>query len=160
MTMFLDAATEATGNAGAQPTSFMNILSLIIPFALIAVVFYFFMIRPQKKQEKENAQMRDNLQVGDEVTTIGGIIGRVVSIKDETFTLETSRDRTKMRFLRSAIRSVDVKATDIRAAVSEKPADEKPAENTKKPAKKKAEEAKPAEKESVPAEENKENTSK
>lgn len=121
--MFLDsaAATDTTANSGS------SIWSLIISFGLIIVVFYFFMIRPQKKQEKEAAQMRDSLQVGDEVTTIGGIIGRVVSIKDETFTLETSRDRTKMRFLRSAIKSVDVKAADLRAA-AEAPAEEKAAE--------------------------------
>ena len=83
--------------------------------------------------------MRDSLQVGDEVTTIGGVIGRVVSIKDETFTLETSRDRTKIRFLRSAIKSVDVKVADLRAAeaAEEKPAEaveEKPAKKAKKDA--------------------------
>ena len=60
--------------------------------------------------------MRDALQVGDEITTIGGVIGRVVSIKEETVTIETSRDRTKIRFLRSAIRSVDVKAEDTKEA--------------------------------------------
>ncbi len=120
MFMFLDAAADA----GTTPSAGSSILSLIIPFALIIIVFYFFMIRPQKKQEKEAAQMRDSLRVGDEVTTIGGIIGRVVSIKDETFTLETSRDRTKMRFLRSAIKSVDVKVEDVRAA-AEKAEEEK-----------------------------------
>ena len=85
-------------------------------FALIFVVFYFIFIRPQKKQEKEQNAMRDALQVGDEITTIGGVIGRVVSIKEETVTIETSRDRTKIRFLRSAIRSVDVKAEDTKEA--------------------------------------------
>ena len=56
--------------------------------------------------------MRNNLQVGDEVTTIGGIIGRIVSIKDETCVLETTKNGTKIRFLKSAIRNVDVKAED------------------------------------------------
>ena len=83
---------------------------------LVVVVFYFFMIRPQKKQEKKDAAMRDALMVGDEVTTIGGIIGKVVSIKEETFVLETTKDRTRIRFLRGAIRSVDVKIADIVAA--------------------------------------------
>ncbi|MBQ8289289.1 MAG: preprotein translocase subunit YajC [Clostridia bacterium] len=87
--------------------------------ALVFVFFYFFMIRPQKKQEKKDSEMRDALAVGDEVTTIGGIIGKVVSIKGETFVLETTRDKTKIRFLRGAIRSVDVKAADIAAAVIE-----------------------------------------
>jgi preprotein translocase subunit YajC len=63
--------------------------------------------------------MRDALAVGDEVTTIGGIIGKVVSIKGETFVLETTKDRTKIRFLKAAVRSVDVKAADIAVAVME-----------------------------------------
>ena len=88
----------------------------IVMFAGLMVLMYFFMIRPQKKQEKEAAEIRNALVVGDEVTTIGGIIGKVVSIKDETFVLETTKDRTKIRFLRGAIRSVDVKMADIVAA--------------------------------------------
>ena len=83
---------------------------------LLVVVFYFFMIRPQKKQEKKDAEMRNALMVGDEVTTIGGIIGKVVSIKEETFVLETTKDRTKIRFLKGAIRSVDVRMADLIAA--------------------------------------------
>ncbi len=102
---------ESTGtDAGANPSG--NMLVMFLPLILVFALMYFFMIRPQKKQERMDAQMRDSLQVGDEVTTIGGIIGRVVSIKDETFTLETSRDRTKIRFLRTAIKSVDVKVAD------------------------------------------------
>jgi preprotein translocase subunit YajC len=80
--------------------------------AVVGVLFYFFAIRPQKKQEKETADMRNNLQVGDEITTIGGIIGKVVSIKEETCVIETSRDCTKIRILKSAISRVDVKAQD------------------------------------------------
>ena len=84
--------------------------------AIVFVVFYFFGIRPQKKQEREAAEMRNSLTVGDEVTTIGGIIGKIVSIKDETFVLETTRDHTRIRFLKSAVRSVDVRAADAKAA--------------------------------------------
>ena len=91
----------------------MTIGLVIGMFALL----YFFMIRPQKKREKEEAAMREAIQVGDEITTIGGIIGKVVSIKGETFVLETTKDKTKIRFLKGAIRSVDVKAADIAAAV-------------------------------------------
>ena len=79
---------------------------------VLIVVMYFTTIRPQKKQEKEQAKMRNELAVGDEVTTIGGIIGRVVSVKEETCVIETSHDRTKIRILKNAIRSVDVKAED------------------------------------------------
>ena len=88
------------------------------------------MIRPQKKQEKKDAAMRDALAVGDEVTTIGGIIGKVISIKGETFVLETTKDKTKIRFLKGAIRSVDVRAADIAAAVLETKEAEAEAEAT------------------------------
>jgi preprotein translocase subunit YajC len=78
--------------------------------AIIIVVFYFFGMRPQKKQERAAQEMRNNLSVGDEITTIGGIIGKVVSIKEETMVIETTRDHTRIRLLKSAIRSVDVPA--------------------------------------------------
>jgi preprotein translocase subunit YajC len=123
--MLLDTTTAAT-----EGNTIGSMLTMFLPLILIFVIMYFFMIRPQKKQERKEAQMRDSLQVGDEVTTIGGIIGRVVSIKDETFTLETSRDRTKMRFLRSAIKSVDVKIAD-RYAEAEAAKEEAKAEETK-----------------------------
>ena len=110
---FLLETTTASGG-----TFFENWGMIIMLVALVAV-FYFFMIRPQKKQEKKDAEMRGALQVGDEVTTIGGIIGKVVSIKEDTFVLETTKDKTKIRFLRGAIRSVDVKAADIASAIME-----------------------------------------
>ena len=88
-----------------------SILSIVI-IVVMFVALYFFMIRPQKKQEKEIANMRNNLQVGDEITTIGGIIGKIVSIKEETVMIETGHDRTKIRILRTAVRCVDVHAED------------------------------------------------
>ena len=103
---------ESSGSTGGTWWSILVIVGLF-------VLLYFFMIRPQKKQEKKDAEMRDALQVGDEVTTIGGIIGKVVSIKGETFVLETTKDKTKIRFLRGAIRTVDVKAADIAAQILE-----------------------------------------
>lgn len=89
-------------------------LITFVPIILIFVVMYFFMIRPQKKQEKEANNMRNNLQVGDEVTTNGGIIGKIVSIKDETCVIETTKDRTRIRILKIAIARVDVKAEDAK----------------------------------------------
>ena len=90
----------------------MEGMGSIIIIAVMFVALYFFMIRPQKKQEKQVKDMRDSLQVGDEITTIGGIIGKIVSIKDETLVMETSRDGTKIRILRSAVRCVDVPAEE------------------------------------------------
>ncbi len=88
-----------------------SIGSILIIIAMF-VVLYFLMIRPQKKQEKEVANMRNNIQVGDEISTIGGIIGKVISIKEETLMIETGHDRTKIRIHRWAVRSVDVHAED------------------------------------------------
>ena len=87
-------------------------LTMILMLVGLLVVMYFVMIRPQKKQEKEQNDMRNNLAVGDEITTIGGIIGKIVSIKEETCVIETSHERTKMRILKSAVSRVDVKAED------------------------------------------------
>ena len=103
-TFALDAAAANTGLGGSLP------MLLMIALAFVAV--YFFTIRPQKKQEKAVNDMRNALSVGDEITTIGGIIGRVVSIKDETCVIETSHERTKIRILKSAISRVDVTAED------------------------------------------------
>ena len=112
-----------------------NPLSLLLIPALL-VFMYFIAIRPQKRQQQQDAMMRDSLAVGDEVTTIGGIIGKVVSIKEETFVLETTKDRTKIRFLKGAVRSIDVKIADIAAAqAAEKQAAEKEAAPTEEEAK-------------------------
>ena len=90
---------------------FESIGSIVI-IVLMFVALYFFMIRPQKKQERETNEMRNNLTVGDEITTIGGIIGKVISIKEETVMIETGHDRMKIRILKSAVRSIDVHAED------------------------------------------------
>ena len=86
-------------------------ISIVMIVGVIALM-YFLMIRPQKKQEKEINDMRNNLQVGDEITTIGGIIGKIISIKEETIMIETGHDRTKIRLLKTAVRCVDVHAED------------------------------------------------
>ena len=97
--------TTATDGGG---TTMIMTIGMIV----VLVVVMIFSFRKQKKQDQEVATMRNNLQVGDEVTTIGGIIGKVVSIKDETCVIETSLDCTKIRILKSAISRVDVKAED------------------------------------------------
>lgn len=96
------------------PTGVNPIFTLILFGGLILMMV--LMTSRQRKQDKKDAEMRNSLAVGDEVTTIGGIIGKVISIKEETFVLETTKDRTKIRFLKGAVRSVDVKIADIAAA--------------------------------------------
>lgn len=88
-------------------TTTESYISLFFTLALMLVMLYFMIYRPQKKQEKKDAAMRSSLEIGDQVTTIGGIIGRVVAIKDDIFVLETGADRVKIRFTKNAISSVE-----------------------------------------------------
>ncbi len=109
-------------------TGFVWIIMIVLMIGM-----FWWSSRSQKKRDKETQDMRDALQVGDEVTTIGGIIGKVVSIKEETFVLETTKEKTHIRFLKAAIRSVDVKIADITAAAVE--TKDAPAETSAAPAK-------------------------
>ena len=97
-----------------ETTSDGGLLSMLPMLLLLAGVgvLLFFTSRSNKKQEKQAQDMRDSLTVGDEITTIGGIIGKIVSIKEETLVLETSHDRTRIRILKTAVSRVDVKAED------------------------------------------------
>lgn len=102
---FYNVALEAGANSGSMVGSIVMIVAMI-------AIFYFFIYRPQKKQEKEALAMKNSLEVGDEITTIGGIIGEVVSIKDETCVIETTKEKTKIRILKSAISKIDVRASE------------------------------------------------
>lgn len=77
------------------------------PIVLIVVLMYFIMIRPQRKKQKEEQKMRNNMRVGDEITTIGGICGRVLNIKEDSLVIETGADRNKMTIKKWAIQTVD-----------------------------------------------------
>ncbi len=98
MLMFL----ETTG-ATAQEVGGIGMLSSMLPLILILVVFYFLMIRPENKRKKEAEQMRSNLSVGDRITTIGGIVGTVVSVKDDKFVMETSADQVRIELCKWAL---------------------------------------------------------
>ena len=98
--------------AAAAPAGGASMVGSIVMIVAMVAIFYFLMYRPQKKQEKEKQAMMNALEVGDEITTIGGIIGEIVSIKEETVTIETGKERNKIRILRSAIKNVDVKASE------------------------------------------------
>ena len=79
----------------------------MLPLIMVLVVMYFLMIRPQKKKEKKTQEMRNNQQVADEITTLGGIIGRVVSLREDTLVIETGSDRSKIRIKRWAVQSCE-----------------------------------------------------
>ena len=94
----------AGAGAGAEGGAQGGAGSIII-FVVMSAAMYILMIRPQKKKQKEEQQMRDSIQIGDEITTIGGIMGRVVTVKEDSIVLETGADRVKMRFQRWAIQT-------------------------------------------------------
>lgn len=98
------AAVTATAGVG-------EMLGMILPLVLMFVVFYFLLIRPQKKRDKEVQKMRENIEIADEIVTIGGIIGRIVSIKDDTIVIETAGDRSKIRLARWSIQQ-NITATE------------------------------------------------
>ena len=94
----LDAGTSTTSGMGGS-------WQTIALMAALFGVMYFVMIRPQKKKQKEEQEMRDAIQIGDEITTIGGIMGRVVTVKEDSLIIETGADRTKMKIARWAIQT-------------------------------------------------------
>ena len=83
----------------------MQQYSSIILFVVIIVAFYFLLIRPENKRKKQVTEMRNELAVGDEVTTIGGITGTVCGIKNDLITIESGADRVRIQIMRWAISS-------------------------------------------------------
>ena len=105
------ASTAADAAAGAEAAAEVNpvaaLLTTFLPMVLIFVVFYFFLIRPQRKKDKQVKEMLNNLKAGDRICTIGGIYGTIVGIKDDTVTLSVGRDNLSMVVARWGIRSVE-----------------------------------------------------
>lgn len=97
------AATATDSSSAASAGTLESMLVTFVPLVLMLVVFYFLLIRPEKKRAAKMKEMLDNLQVADEVVTTGGIIGRVLSVKEDTVLIETGGDRTRIRILRSSI---------------------------------------------------------
>ena len=94
----------AASTSGAASSTGMG--STILMIVLMIAIFYFLMIRPENKRKKQAEEMRSSLKKGDWLTTIGGVYGRVVSITDRTVVIETSEDRVRIEFLKSAIGQV------------------------------------------------------
>ena len=93
-------AQNATSNTANQKSSSIQ---MIVMMVILFAVMYFLMIRPQKKRQKEEQEMRNALEIGDEIVTIGGIVGRVVTIRENDLIIETGADRNKMKIERWAI---------------------------------------------------------
>ena len=102
-----DAAGTTAADATQEVSAVASIVSLVLPLLLMGLVFYFMLIRPQRKKDKKVKEMLDALKPGDRVTTIGGIYGTIKSIKDDTIELSVGREDTKMIVARWAIRNVE-----------------------------------------------------
>ncbi len=105
--IFLDAAAGAAAATGEMNGASM--LLMLVPYLVLLIPLYFFMIRPSNKKKKKEAEMKKNAQVGDIITTIGGISGRIIAVKDEieSIVIETGSDKSRLQIKRWAIGSVD-----------------------------------------------------
>lgn len=129
MLNFLAESTTTTTTGGG------DLMSMMLPLVLMFVIFYFILIRPENKRKKEAEQMRSNLSVGDRITTIGGIVGTVVSIKDDKFVIETSADQVRIEFCKWALSTNDTaeeKAKAEKKRIAEEKAKAKAARKAKK----------------------------
>lgn len=99
-----------------QLADYGTIIAQFLPIVAMIAIFYFLLIRPQRKRDKAEKAMRNSITVGDEISTIGGIIGRVVSVKDDIFIIESTAERTKIKLHRWAIRGKEeaIPATDAK----------------------------------------------
>ena len=102
-----DAATTAATEEMSTGAMIIYTAVQLLPMILIFVVFYFMLIRPQRKKDKEAKQMLENLKVGDRICTIGGIYGTIVRIKDQVLTIEVGEAKTQMMIARWAVRNVE-----------------------------------------------------
>ncbi len=104
--LFAGCATTGAADGGDGTSAAGGGYSMIIMIVLMIAVFYFFIIRPENKKKKSAEEMRSNLSVGDQITTIGGIIGRIVAVKGDSIVFETSEDRVRMEVTKWAVSSI------------------------------------------------------
>ena len=111
MNLLADATATGAAEVAAEEmsTGAMIVYYAVqfLPMILIFVIFYFMLIRPQRKKDKEAKQMLENLKVGDRICTIGGIYGTIVRIKDQVLTIEVGEQKTQMMIARWAVRNVE-----------------------------------------------------
>lgn len=127
---FLAEGGEGGGNTGGG-----SLLGMLLPLILMFVIFWFILIRPENKRKKEAEAMRNAVKVGDDIVTIGGICGTVVSIKDERLVIETSADQVRMEINKWAVSSNETAAAAKKAAEKKAIEDAAKAKAAKKAAK-------------------------
>lgn len=111
-------ASGAEGDAAATGGGMLGVGTMVLYLVIIVLVFYFFMIRPEKKRKKKAQEMRDSLAVGDNITTIGGMMGKIVNVSGDTITFETGEDRVRIKIAKWGISSTgkDTSEPDEKAA--------------------------------------------
>lgn len=97
-----------------ETTDISSLLPILLIYAVFGLAIYFFLFRPNNKKKKKESEMRQGAEVGDQITTIGGVVGRIVAVRDESdsIIIETGSDRSRMMFKRWAISSVDTQKDD------------------------------------------------
>ena len=127
----LDTAAASAENAQANTWQMAITLGV---WLVVIVVAYFLFIFPQRKKQKQEEELRNNIEIGDDVTTIGGIVGRVIAVRDddETIIVETGSDKTRMRFKKWAISSVDTPSKQPKKDDTKKSDKETKKDKTKK----------------------------
>lgn len=108
--MLTQTAGVLLTNSGTNSSA--SLLSMLLPFVILIAVFYFLLIRPENKKKKAAAKMRSELAVGDEITTIGGVVGTICQVKEDTIIIETSADRVRMEFTKWAISTKGTQSTE------------------------------------------------
>ena len=128
MFTFLTETTTPTDPAG-------GLLSMLPMLLIMVAVFYFMIIRPENKRKKEAEQMRSNIKNGDKITTIGGIVGKVVDVKEDKFVIETGADQVRIEFAKWALSTNETAAEAAKEAAKKAEEDRAKAKAAKKAAK-------------------------
>ncbi|BDF70992.1 preprotein translocase subunit YajC [Oscillospiraceae bacterium] len=105
--MLKELSTALLTEGGAS-----SMVTMILPFVVLIAVFYFLLIRPENKKKKEMAKMRSELSVGDQITTIGGIIGTICAVKEDSIVIETGADRVRVEFAKWSVSSKGAQTTE------------------------------------------------
>lgn len=116
----LQFLADAAGTGENPASTGGGMITTIIMLVIMVAIFYFMMIRPENKRKKEAEQMRSELKVGDKITTIGGVIGKVVDIKEDKFVIETSADQVRVEFAKWALSTNDSAAERAREEAKKK----------------------------------------
>lgn len=110
MNNFIRLLADTSGTDTTPASSLWSTVGMLVPLLLMAVAFYFFLLRPQKKQQRQADTMRNSIARGDVITTVGGIVGIVIMVKDDNILIETSGDKTRVQIQKWAVRSIEKKS--------------------------------------------------